>query len=141
MLILYDATIDCSDEQAQMYEWAYGDFQRDSDGALVLDDQNLPIPINPIKFPLTGCTVFHSGGRTVISRPREGVADFRIDELAKSTEPKRAPKGRKDIYQINGISMRMIKQEVDAEGASVQFVVTKWRAEHLPNQKLQVHDE
>lgn len=141
MLILYDATIDCPREQRDVYEWAYGDFETDDEGKRILDDDKLPIPINPIRFPLRGTTIIHNGSRTIISIPRGGGADFRIDELSKSAEPKRASKGAKDVYNLGGISDRLLRQNIELDTAHVTFTVTNWRAEHLPNQKLEILPE
>lgn len=140
MLILYDATIDCSSELREVYEWAYGDFQLDDNGRRVLDDDHLPIPINPIRFPFQHGTVTNFGSRTILSTPRWGQGDFRLDELAKSTMS-RVSKGNKELYQVTGLSWRLLRQNVDIEHAAVQFTVSKWSAEHLPNQKLAVIGE
>lgn len=142
MLILYDATIDTDKDTREVYEWALGEFETDSKGNRVLDDNKLPIPINPLRFPLQHCTITHAGSATIISIPRNnGTADFRIDRIAKSAQPKRLPKGNKEIYTFGGVSERLLRQNVAIEGAAVNFTVTKWRAEHAPNQRLQVVDE
>lgn len=138
MIILYDATIDCAKEQREVYEWAFGDYEVDDDGNRVLNDRRLPIPINPIKFPLQHCTVTHFGSRITVSIKRPGAPDFRLDEIAKAPAPKRVSKGNKEIYQIGGVSNRLLRQNVDVEHALVDFTVTRWSAQHLPNQKLQV---
>jgi hypothetical protein len=139
MITLYDATIDCDAELRKVYEWAYGEFETDENGERTLDDKRLPTPINPLRFPLQRCQVTHFGGRIVISIPKpERGSFFRIDELAKCPAPKRVSKGNKEIYQISGVSDRLLRQNVEIEHALVNFTVTKWSAEHLPNQKLQM---
>lgn len=140
MLILYDATIDCDSDTRKVYEWVRGEFETNGDGERVLDD-GLPKPINPIKFPLQHCTITHFGSRLTISVPAPGNAQFRIDELGKAAAPKRATKGNKEIFTFGGLSTRLLRQNVDLEDASVAFTVTKWSAQHLPNQKLELIGE
>lgn len=135
MIILYDATIDCPGELRPVYEWAFGDFERDDDDNFVLDDRQLKTPINRIRFPLPHTTITQFGSRIVISVPRPS-GDFRIDELSKATAT-RASKGSKEIYTLNGLSDRLLRQNVDLEEAAVTFTVTRWSAQHLPNQKLE----
>lgn len=141
MLTLYNATVDCDKELAEVYEWARGEYQLDDQGNRVLDDNKLPIPVNPIRFPLRGCLITNTGNRTVISVPTVEGPNFRLDELIKSPEPKKQTKGRKDIYTITGASTRLARQNVAMEHAQVMFNISDWDAEHLPNQRLGVVGE
>lgn len=143
MLTLYNATIDCSKEQAAAYEWARGEYEVvvvavDPDTDAETKEER---PINPIRFPLRGALITHSGGRTIISLPAGEAAAFRLDEIAKSAEPKKESKGRRDIYTVSGTSMRLLRQNIAVEHAQVTFTIAEWDAEHLPNQRLGVRGE
>jgi hypothetical protein len=111
-----NATIDTDRETAKLYEWALG--EHDADGN----------PTNPIKFPLSRAQVTHNGSRAVVSIPRAGKANFILDRLIHSPEPKETRKGESGTVNISGESERLYRQNVAPADAAVHFTILEYSA-------------
>lgn len=112
MQMFHNATIDCDEDTAQVYEYIL---------AAEADDSDEP---ERLEFPLGGVQVTHMGGRVSIMLPQPGKAALTLDRLVRAAEAKKQPKG--ESYVITGTSERLHMQGLEDEDATVTFTIKEW---------------
>jgi hypothetical protein len=123
MLHIQDATIDCDDDTAGIYETALQEhLQRHAD-ANGYDYE--PSEDDLILFPLSGVQVAHMGSRLSLSLRVAGQPNFILDRLIRCPEPTESSKGDDGPQQwsFTGSSERLHMDGVEDADGKVTFTV------------------